>query len=223
MTLPERVKERLVKRDGLDIAVKKSNEYRVREYVKDFFKDLEEIAWVLDMLPWKQQTKLFRDEDVYRLLELAERAMVALDFIPLRIEDNGKLVAEKRIDAFPENGSPRYFSTSGPATGQDIQRFGALKRHLARFVKFERIGPFAIVSNLDKIYYKDLIKEAKRTDYEPVELAETPEHLWLPRLTDGQKRFREVQQVLGGYQIGIDSQEELEELAEMWNRKIASQ
>ena len=104
------------------------------------------------------------------------------------------------------------------------ERISCIGHILVTLVTFDLPGmnpsPWAIESDLDKIYFNDIIKLAKKEDYKPVEQAETPDHLWLPRLTDGQKKFREVQQILSGYGIAVQDQDELVELAEMWKNRL---
>ena len=91
MTLPPLVKDRLIHRDELDTATKKANEFRVRKYIKDSFKDLEEILWILDTLPENQVSKIFTYEDVYRLFKLTEKVVTVLGPSPFAAKDeNGK-------------------------------------------------------------------------------------------------------------------------------------
>jgi len=212
--LPQLVKDRLIKRDLLDIGVKKSNEYRVREYIKDYLKDLEEIIWVLDTLPDKQFKKVFKDEDVYRLLEIAERALVNLDFMPIRRNDDGKLIAIKGlvVDS-AEGGLPRAFSIEREATDVDKNRYSTLQKHIARLEKFVKPLLGAIYNDLDQSYLKDLIKTAKKEGYVPTMLDE--QNRYLPRLTPGQQRFERTRGVLFGFGIrGIKYPGDLETFKE---------
>jgi hypothetical protein len=114
----------------------------------------------------------------------------------------------------PENGSPRVFSTSRPATDQDLQRYTTLQKHIARLETFVRLHPGVIYNNLDRIYFKDLIKDAKRNDYEPAETPETEGIRYIPRLTEEQRWFREQQRVLAGFGFDVHSQEDIEVLRE---------
>ena len=197
MALPQRVKDLLIKRDTLDVGLKKSNEYRIREYIKNYLNDLEEILWVLDRLPGKQSKKLYKDEDVYRLLELTERALVTLDFMPIQRNEEGRLVAMKSLEAIhKEGGSPRSFSISHEATDLDKNRFSALQKHIARLEKFVQSRQGAIYNDLDKVYLKDPIAKAKKEGYEPATVSEREQYI--PRLTPEQYHFQEVQGILTG-------------------------
>jgi predicted DNA-binding protein len=213
MPLPSLVKDRLVKRDSLDIAIKKSNEYRVREYIKNYLNDLEEIVWVLDKLPEKQFKKLYKDEDVYRLLDIANRAAIHLDFWPIRRNEDGILLAVKRLLAPPAEGLPRMFSISREATDQDKERFNNLQMHIGRLEKFVQPLRCTIYNESDKIYFKELAMMAKKAGYKPSMVPERKSYL--PQLTPEQHRFRQIQSALAGLGFShIDSPEDLERLRE---------
>lgn len=215
MSLPPLVKDRLINRDKLDIGLKKSNEYRVREYIKNYLNDLEEIIWILNTLPGKQFKKLFKDEDVFQLLEIAERALVNLDFMPIQRNDEGKLIAVKRLPADPiEGGSPRTFSIEREATDLDKDRHSALQKHIARLERFVRPLQYAIHNDLDRAYLKDIIKMAKREGYEPATLP-TERDRFIPRLTPEQYHFRDIQSTLTGIGFrNIEYQSDIEILKE---------
>ena len=106
------------------------------------------------------------------------------------------------------------FSMSGPATDQDQERFSTLRKCLSEFGKFTDPGARPVYNALEKIYYKDLIKDAERNGYEPVEPGDLPTRFWLPKLTEEQKEFRKLQDLLSGVGIYVDSPEELMELKE---------
>jgi len=212
MPLPQLVKDRLIKRDGLDIAIKKSNEYRVREYVKNYLNDLEETVWILDTLPEKQFKKLFKDEDVYRLLDIANRAAIYLDFLPLQRSEDGRLLALKSLEGIPNNGSPRTFSISREAIDQDKKRFLNLQKHIARLEKFVQPTRGVIYNNLDKTYFNELAMTAKKAGYCPAKAPEidTEGSLYLPKLTPEQRWVRQVQANL--IYIGFDDINSREDL-----------
>ncbi|MGD0953112.1 MAG: hypothetical protein ABR985_12095 [Methanotrichaceae archaeon] len=91
MKLPNLVKDRLIRRDELDTGTKKSNDFRVRKYVKDSLANLDEILWILDTLPENQVSKIFAYEDAYRLFKLTEKVVAALGPSPFAAADeNGK-------------------------------------------------------------------------------------------------------------------------------------
>jgi hypothetical protein len=210
-------RERLLKRpsDGSDektLRDRRLNDFYVKKALKRWVDSIEDVNIALGILPEKQTRGLFEDEDIFQLLEIVERALVYLNFVPLRRGGDGELHAEKSMAAHPETGRPKNYIESRPANDQDKKRFGALKRYLARFAKFERPGPWAVYEDLDRIYYKDLIKKAEKEGYEPVDAGETPDHLWLPQLTDAQRKFREEQRLLMGLGFDIETLAELEEL-----------
>jgi hypothetical protein len=76
-------KERLVNRNLDEYAnVKRANDYLVRQYVKNCLNDLEEVLWILDILPSKQLDKLFKPKDIQRLELLEEKILEHFDFKP---------------------------------------------------------------------------------------------------------------------------------------------
>jgi len=178
MPLTPLMKDRLVRRDELkekDPAAKKSNEYNVRRYVQNYLKDLEEILWILDMLPENQLRRIFKnDEDVYNLLELVERALVFLDFMPVKeykvsLDVPLGLVKEKALLAEDEDGNTRVFPSSYPATEQDIRRHHKIHEYINRLKKFIELRPGCLykTSKLNHIYYSELIKDVIRKKYTP--------------------------------------------------------
>ena len=214
MPLAPGMKEKLIHREETDVPNRKANEYNIRQYVLRHFNDVEEILWILDTLPERQIKKLFKDEDIYRFLEITEKALVYLDFMPIRRYEDGSLFAEKGLMGAPENGSPRVFSTSRPANDQDIQRYTTLQKHIARLETFVRPRPGVIYNDLDRVYFRDLIKEVKRSGYEPAETHETEGVQYIPRLTTEQRCFREQQRVLAGIGFDVNSPEDIERLKE---------
>lgn len=83
MPLTSTQKERLVNRDKDEYAsVKRTNDYLVRQYIKTCLEDLDEVLWILDILPQKQLDKLFKPADVQRIEKLEEKILDHLDFRP---------------------------------------------------------------------------------------------------------------------------------------------
>jgi hypothetical protein len=174
MPLTVLMRERLVRRDELDAATKKANEYNVRKYITNYFKDLEEILWVLDQLPERQIARLFKDEDVYRLQALEEKALTYLDFMSPRLTTEGadeqcpKLSGYVSKSLLTLNRLPdgtlgdKILSEGRKMTNQDINRWLQMMHHKGIVDAFvsERAG---VVTNKDfEYYYRDLIKTARR-------------------------------------------------------------
>jgi hypothetical protein len=214
MPLTPEQQKKLRDREQLDNETRKANEYRVRKFAKTWIKSLEDMLLVLKILPERQVVRLFNDEDAIRLLEIAERVLVYLDFMPIRRYENGDLFAEKSLEGIPENGSPRTFSTGSPATDLDLERYTRLQKHIARLETFVRASPGVIYNDLDRVYFRDLIKIVKKNGYEPAETPETEGVRYIPRLTEEQRQFRKQQSMLKGLGFEINSPEDLEALRE---------
>jgi hypothetical protein len=214
MPLTPEQRKKLHDREQLDNETRKANEYRVRKYAKTWIESLEDMLLVLKILPERQVVRLFNEEDVIRLLEITERMLVYLDFMPIRRYENGDLFAEKSLLGMPENGSPCAFSISRPATDLDLERYTELQKHIARLETFVRPSPGTIYNDLDRVYFRDLIKIVKKKGYEPTETSETEGVRYIPRLTEEQRQFRKQQSVLIGLGFKIHSPEDLEALKE---------
>jgi hypothetical protein len=214
MPLTPEQRKKLHNREQLDNETRKANEYRVRKYAKTWIESLEDMLLILKILPERQVVRLFKDVDAIRLLEIAERVLVYLDFMPIRKYENGDLFAEKSLIGMPENGPECAFSISRPATDLDLERYTRLQKHIARLETFVRPSPGVISNDLDRVYFRDLIKIVKKNDYEPAEVSETEGVGYIPRLTEEQRQFRNKQRVLIGLGFKIHSPEDLEALKE---------
>jgi len=181
MPLPPLVSERLLHREELDTATRKANEYRARQYIKNYLNDLEEIVWILDMLPQNQVAKLFKDEDLYRLQALEEKILIYLDFTPLEIAsitdlasitepDGSTKQAEKTllVSNPTKNNERATISKGRDATNQDIERALKLNHHLLNIEDFVFKSPGIIGSRDLEYYYRELVQMARKQKLVPV-------------------------------------------------------
>jgi len=167
-------RERLLNRPGDEsdeeiLKDRRLNDFYVRKALKRWLGSIQDIDLALNTLPEKQIKKLFTDEDVFRFLGIAEKALVYLDFMPIQKYENQTVFAKKSLMGSIENGSPQVFSTERPATAQDIDRYNALRKHITRLETFTHTSPQSINEDLDLVYFRDLIKDAKKRGYEPTE------------------------------------------------------
>jgi hypothetical protein len=175
MPLPPLVSDRLLHREELDTATRKANEYRARQYIKNYLNDLEEIVWILDMLPQNQVAKLFKDEDLYRLQALEEKILIYLDFTPLDILsiielDGSPKHAEKTllVSNPMKNNERATISKGRNATDQDIERASKLNHHLLNIGDFIFKSPGIIGSRDLEYYYRELVQMARKQKLIPV-------------------------------------------------------
>lgn len=188
MPLTALMKERLAHREELDPATRKANEHQVRKYIKNYLKDLEEVLWVLEQLPQKQISTLFRDEDVFNLQALEEKTIIFLDFYSMRQRNNLAEDEEykKRWDVKelwdtdfvektltvvpPEDGEHKLqtISIGREATDVDKKRLEKLLFH-SDFMHSITYGGISNVEHKDgAYYYRDLIQDAKRKKLVPI-------------------------------------------------------
>lgn len=216
-------RDRLLNRPGdeSDEEIRKDrrlNDFYVRKALKRWFGSIQDINLALNALPKKQITELFKeetkDEDVFVLLEIAERALVNLDFMPIQRNEDGKLIAVKRLETKWIDGiSGPTFPSDREATDLDKGRYSTLRKHISRLKKFVHPRQYAIHNDLDSIYFKDLIIKAKKEGYEPATRPEIDR--FVPRLTPKQYQFQEDRGILDqlGF-CGIEHPADLETLKE---------
>ncbi len=76
MPLAPGMKDKLIHRDEIGLPNRKANEYNIRQYILKYFKDMEEIIWLLDALPQKQVAKLLEDGNAAKIvLDLSDKIL----------------------------------------------------------------------------------------------------------------------------------------------------
>ena len=74
------MKDKLIHRDEVGLSNRKANEYNIRKYIQNYFKDMEEIIWLLDALPAKQVEKLLADGSAANAtMKLCEKILRTMD------------------------------------------------------------------------------------------------------------------------------------------------
>lgn len=130
MPLTEVQKRHLICRDSVPVAIKKNNEYAIRQNLKKFLKSLDDMMLVLNYLPERQLRKHLKDRHAYAFLELASLTMEKLEFSP--IEGNIKRPDNWHITTKNKEGT--FETRSSDYT--DILRSVTLHRLLSRFDQF---------------------------------------------------------------------------------------
>lgn len=105
MPLAPGMKDKLIRRDEIGLPNRKANEYNIRQYILKYFKDIEEIIWLLDTLPQRQVAKLLEDESAAKaVMELSNKIFekmslpsIQANFIQTEIQ------AVKRFDLGEDN------------------------------------------------------------------------------------------------------------------------
>ena len=153
-------KERLLNRDKPEYAsVKRTNDYLVREALKDFL-DLEDVNLILKNLPKEQIENVISDEHIDKLLELAERLYGFLGpgyssyyEVPYEGQPIDTLVTKKKVAA--------------KISARDARRAGRLNTHISRLkLEKEKRKYFAkIYENLEGMTTKGLKVAYKKKDY----------------------------------------------------------
>jgi hypothetical protein len=130
MPLTEVQKRHLICRDSVPVAIKKNNEYAIRQNLKKFLKSLDDMMLVLNYLPERQLRKHLKDRHAYAFLKLASLTMEKLEFSP--IEGDIKKPDNWHITTKNKEGT---FETR-PSNYSDILRSVTLHRLFSRFDQF---------------------------------------------------------------------------------------
>jgi hypothetical protein len=151
MLSPEE-RKRLKERDSneMDSQIKASNDARARRKLKAWLKDdLDDVYLILDKLPEDQLRRVFADDHVFKLLDLAERIMAIKRFAFMwgDIENPEKW----KVAGRPGEGPNKL------AEDQDIIRSFLLRRHIdALYDFYGHDTPINAFMELDRL---DLDKE----------------------------------------------------------------
>lgn len=105
MALTDGMKEKLLNREKIDLSNRKANEYHIRKYIQKYFKDMEEIIWLLDAMPQKQIEKLFEDgKAADTTMRLCEKILCKMELPTVRAVYPGTAIeAVKSYDLGADN------------------------------------------------------------------------------------------------------------------------
>jgi hypothetical protein len=110
MPLAPGMKDKLIRRDEVDLPNRKANEYNIRQYLLRYFKDMEEISWLLDTLPEPQVNKILKNGDMANAaMKLTEKILGKMDLPRVRMkpiragERKNELEAVKMFNLGPFN------------------------------------------------------------------------------------------------------------------------
>lgn len=177
----ERLEQRFVNPDAPKeetdklIDIRKRNDLVVRNKIKSWLNNIDDIKFILRHLPAKQLRKTISDDEVYSLLELVETLLDIMDFMPVgftekEIEYQGKKTkttmqyVEKSIIVAPQSdGEVSIQRSVRDATKEDIKRHGMLKEHIDRIKYFIDPDPDAHHPDIRSAeYFKDQINSAHK-------------------------------------------------------------
>ena len=89
MSLTKTQKQNLLFREDKTVAIRKNNEYAVRNHLEKCLQCLNDLRFILNHLPEKQLLRYLKDSYVFLLLDLAIQLMRVLKFAPIegKLED----------------------------------------------------------------------------------------------------------------------------------------
>lgn len=128
MPLAPGMKDKLINRDEVDLPNRKANEYNIRQYLLRYFKDMEEISWLLDTLPENQVNKILKDGNIANsAMKLTEKILGKMDLPRVRMkpiragERKNELEAVKSFNLGPFNKKYFFKDSDGES---EISTFG---------------------------------------------------------------------------------------------------
>ncbi|MGD0951517.1 MAG: hypothetical protein ABR985_03840 [Methanotrichaceae archaeon] len=147
MLLSEKQRKYLLERETLDVQSRKTNDYAVRNHLKDYLDDADDALFILHHLPPKQIQKIVSNKNYEHILNFLDLAHELLKMYEL---DYGFVV---RAASF---GEPKLFSFSE----NDPIMSKALKNHIKELTEICKIVDA-------KAGLADLIADAKHYGQEP--------------------------------------------------------
>jgi hypothetical protein len=128
MPLAPGMKDKLIRRDEIDLPNKKANEYNIRKYIKRQLNEIEEILWVLDQLPESQLDKLFSAKDITRLQKLEEKIIKHVDIHPV---EGDKIVYRVNVkgDIAGLKNATNIIKVILPAQADEIELAAHIPKH----------------------------------------------------------------------------------------------
>lgn len=140
MPLAPGMKDKLIRREEIDLPNRKANEYNIRHHILRYFNDMEEILWILDTLPQKQVDRLLKDGKALNLtMKLTEKLIEKIDPWPIGEDENYGAMA------FRVYGNVILSSEPGKCTIDSISRTVSEEE-----IKLNK----RLVAHLDKIRYR---------------------------------------------------------------------
>jgi len=109
------MKDKLIHRDEIALPNRKANEYNIRQYILKYFKDMEEIIWLLDTLPPRQVTKLLEDGSAAKTaMDLSDTILEKMSLPPVQANyHQTEIQVVRRFDLGDDN--PRFQQHEGQA------------------------------------------------------------------------------------------------------------
>lgn len=132
LTATER--ERLIDRSpDANQDIRKRNDLIVRNKLKSWLKNAEDVNFILHHLPTRQISKAVTDEDVYELLDIVKALLAILDFIPVEKNSYNQYIVVKPVDTKHTYYPPREFPKEAwvrLANETDYERSRLLSQYL---------------------------------------------------------------------------------------------
>jgi len=131
-------RERLIKRDSLAIKAKKANEYIIRNKLKTWLADIDDVNFILTKLPDKQLNKLVSNKIVFAIMDLAVTLLFILGIQPViqgEYVPSGRQVRQVAAEVMTHPSSRRgFYDVMRRATPEELERRDYLKHYITSLI-----------------------------------------------------------------------------------------
>ena len=132
MFLVEKQKTRFDNYENLPPREKSTFTFRILEKIRTLLDDVVEANQVLEKLPHKSREKAFRDEHIYALFDLLEKAIIGVGIMPIAPSPNGTLYAMAEFEHRENDDFWGVYKVNRLATPEEIKRLNSIKAQIKR-------------------------------------------------------------------------------------------
>lgn len=147
-------RERLIKRDSLAIKAKKANEYIIRNKLKTWLADIDDVNFILTKLPDKQLNKLVSNKIVFALMDLVATLLFILGVLPVIQNEyvpSGRQVRQATDDVMIRPSLRRgFYDVMRRATPEELERRDYLKHYITSLI--DTLSDDDVEGIIDDIY-----------------------------------------------------------------------
>lgn len=132
MFLIEKQKTRFDNYENLPPREKSTFTFRILEKIRSSLDDLLEVNQVLEKLPRKSHEKAFREEHVYTLFDLLEKAIIGAGIMPIAPTPNGVPHVMAEFKHFEGDDYFGSYKVHRRATPEEITRLESIRAQIKR-------------------------------------------------------------------------------------------
>ena len=132
MFLVEKQKARFENYDTLPPREKATFTFRILEKIRTLLDDSVEANQVLEKLPRKSREKAFREEHIYALFDLLEKAIIGVGIMPIAPSPGGALYTMAEFEHRENDDVFGVYKVHRLATPEEVKRLESIKAQIKR-------------------------------------------------------------------------------------------